>query len=155
MKSIEWRPQEGPDSHNKLFVITRMDAFSADRWAMKLIRGLARAGVEVPDSAMSGGLAGLAGVGMALFGHLDDATCQDVLSTLMECVKIKRGPEPHAVMAQPLMAADIEDPMTLTALRTEAFKLHVGFLKAAASQISPFVTALMGNPDENDQSPAA
>lgn len=155
MKTIEWRPEEGPDSQNKLFVISRMDAFTADKWAMKLIRGLARAGVEVPDSAMTGGIAGLAGVGMALFGHLDEKTCDDVLGTLMGCVKIKRGPEPHTVMPQPLMSADIEDPMTLTSLRTEAFKLHVGFLKAAASQISPLVAALTESGEKKDQSPAA
>lgn len=154
MKTIEWSPSEGADV-GKCFVITRMDAFTADRWAMRLIRGLARAGVEVPDSALTGGIAGLAGVGMALFGHLDDKSCDEALSGLIGCVKIKRGPTPHAVMPQPLLPADIDDPQTLTSLRTEAFRLHVDFLKAASSQISPLVAALMEDGEKSGTSPDA
>lgn len=154
MKTIEWSPDEGADA-GKCFVITRMDAFTADRWAMRLIRGLSRAGLEVPDSALKGGIAGLAGVGMALFGHLDDRSCDEALSALIGCVKIRRGPNPHAVMPQSLLSADIDDPQTLTALRTEAFRLHVDFLKAASSQISPLVAALMERGDESGPSPDA
>ena len=148
MKSIEWSPATGEDA-GRIFVITRMSAFAADKWARHLVKALIQSGAKLPESVLEAGVMGLAGMAMSLFGYLDDDACDKAFQALIDCVQIKR--QPH-LPASPMLENDIQDHQTLTDLRTEAFKLHVGFLKAAASQISPLAAALLG--DSNENSPA-
>ena len=143
MKSIEWSPTEGPDA-GKCFVITRMSAFTADRWARNVVRSLARAGAVTPREALQSGIAGLSGQSMALFGHMSDEDCDAAFQGLLDCVTIRRDPGNPAVEPAPLIDADIADANTLPALRTEAFKLNVDFFKAAIYQIYPLIEALRG-----------
>lgn len=138
MQSMEWSPTSGEDAGKK-FVITRMSAFAADKWARHTVKALIRAGAQIPDTAMEAGILGMAGVAMQMFGHMDDTACDTAFQALQDCVKISRADLPPL----PLLDADIQDPQTLTDLRTEAFKLHTGFFKAAASQISPLAAALL------------
>ncbi|MCX5614440.1 phage tail assembly chaperone [Bombella saccharophila] len=141
MKSIEWTPKDGSDA-GKCFVISRMSAFTADRWARNVVRSLARAGANTPREALQSGIAGLSGQSMALFGHMSDEDCDKAFQGLLDCVTIRRDPGNPAVEAAPLIEADISDPNTLPALRTEAFRLNVDFFKAAIYQIYPLIEAL-------------
>lgn len=141
MKSIEWTPKDGSDA-GKCFVITRMSAFTADRWARNVVRALGRAGARTPREALQSGIAGLSGQSMALFAHMSDEDCEHAFSGLLDCVKIRRDPHNQAIDPAPLIEADISDPNTLPALRAEAFRLNVDFFKAAIYQIYPLIEAL-------------
>ena len=141
MKSIEWTPSEGPDA-GKCFIITRMSAFTADRWARNVVRALGRAGARTPREALESGIAGLSGQSMALFSHLSDEECDMAFQGLMDCVTIRRDPGNPALKPAPLIEADIADANTIPALRTEAFRLNVDFFKAAIYQIYPLIEAL-------------
>ena len=153
MKSIEWTPTEGPDA-GKCFVITRMPAFTADRWARNVVRALGRAGARTPREALESGIAGLSGQSMALFSHMSDEDCEVAFQGLLDCVKILRDPSNPAVGPARLIEADITDAATLPALRTEAFKLNVDFFKAAIYQIYPLIEALR-EPIMGESQPAA
>ncbi|MXV35734.1 MULTISPECIES: phage tail assembly chaperone [unclassified Saccharibacter] len=150
MKSITWSPQEGNDA-GKVFIITRMPAFTADRWARNVVRALARSGARTPREALESGIAGLSGQSMALFGHLTDDECDAAFQGLMNCVKIQRDPKTEPA---PLIEADIQDANTLSELRTEAFKLNMDFFKAAIYQIYPLIAALR-IPTMGENPPAA
>lgn len=150
MKSITWSPEEGEDA-GKCFVITRMSAFFADKWARNVVRALGRAGARTPREALESGIAGLSGQSMALFSHLSDEECDMAFQGLLDCVKIQRAPKTDPA---PLIEADINDPQTLPALRTEAFKLNVDFFKAAIYQIYPLIAALR-DPVTAERQPAA
>lgn len=153
MKSIEWTPKEGTDA-GKCFVISRMSAFTADRWARNVVRALGRAGARTPREALQSGIAGLSGQSMALFAHMSDEDCEHAFSGLLDCVKIRRDPKKPDVEAAPLIEADISDPNTLPALRAEAFRLNVDFFKAAIYQIYPLIEALR-EPIMSESQPAA
>lgn len=153
MKSIEWTPHEGPDA-GKCFVITRMSAFTADRWARNVVRALGRAGARTPREALESGIAGLSGQSMALFSHMSDEDCEAAFQGLLDCVKIRRDPSKPAVEPARIIEADITDAATLPALRTEAFKLNVDFFKAAIYQIYPLIEALR-EPIMGESQPAA
>lgn len=141
MKQTEWSPQEGSDA-GKCFVISRMSAFTADRWARHVVRALARAGANTPREALQSGIAGLSGQSMALFGHMSDEDCDRAFTGLLDCVTIRRDPTNRAIDPAPLIEADITDPSTLPALRAEAFRLNVDFFKAAIYQIYPLIAIL-------------
>jgi len=143
MKSIEWSPVSGEDA-GKRFVITRMPAFAADKWARHTVKALIKSGAKIPDTAMEAGILGLSGVAMQMFGFMDDEDCDKAFQAMLDCVKIQRAaPNGGVLPPSPLLEIDITDPQTLVDLRSEAFKLHVGFFKAAASQISPLAAALI------------
>lgn len=141
MKSIDWSPTEGDDK-GKRFIITRMSAFTGDRWGRNVVRALARSGSRTPSEALQVGIAGLAGQSMAVFGNLTDEECDYAFQGLLDCVTIDRDPRNPGVKPAKLIDADIQDASTLPDLRTEAFKLNVDFLKAATSQIYPLIEAL-------------
>lgn len=153
MKSIEWSPAEGKDA-GKCFVITRMSAFTADKWARNVVRALGRAGARTPREALQSGIAGLSGQSMALFSHMSDEDCDMAFSGLLDCVKIRRDPSNPSIEPAPLIEADITDANTLPELRTEAFRLNVDFFKAAIYQIYPLIEALRG-PVMGDSQPDA
>lgn len=140
MKSIEWTPADGEDM-GKVFIITRMSAFAADKWACHVVRSLVRAGAKVPDSALEGGMISLTGSAVQIFGEMSDDDCDKAFEGLMACCQIKRSPN---AMPSKIIDADIQDARTIFNLRVEAFKLHVDFFKAAAAQISPLAAAIMG-----------
>ena len=125
----------------KRFIITRMTAMQADRWARHLVKALTRAGVALPDGATELGMAGLGGIAQALYGQLDNEATDAAINELRKTVKIVRDPSNPAATSA-LMEIDIEDAETLTKLDQEAFRLHVGFFKAAAFFISPIVGML-------------
>lgn len=122
---------EGRDK-GKLFVITEMPATHGERWAMRAFFILAKAGVEIPDDVAKSGMAGLAAIGLQqLFKETKFEDVTPLLDELMGCVRIVRD-HSHPEMTFPLMEEDTEEIQTRMLLRAEAFKLHVGFLKAAA-----------------------
>lgn len=144
MKSIEWSPTSGEDEGKK-FVITRMSAFAADKWARHTVKALIKSGAKIPDTAMEAGILGLSGVAMQMFGFMDDDDCDKAFQAMLDCVRISRLAPDGRTYLPPvqLFENDISDPQTMVDLRSEAFKLHVGFFKAAASQISPLAAALI------------
>lgn len=140
MKEVVWSPQQGADA-GKQFIIKRMDAFSADRWACRVIRALVRAGAKVPDSALEGGITSLTGAAVQIFGSMSDDDAERAFDDLIKCCSIKLD---ATMMPKRIGEFDIEDASTIPDLRVEAFKLHVDFFKAAAGQISPLAAAIMG-----------
>ncbi|QCE35639.1 hypothetical protein FAI40_10050 [Acetobacteraceae bacterium] len=149
-KSIEYIQEEGTDK-GKVFVITRMSAFKADEWAMDIVRGLSKAGAKLPIEAKDMGIATLGGLAMTLFGVMDKDISNKALAELLECCQIKRDPKNPNVQPAKILEGDITDPMTLKELRVRAFQLHVDFILAAASLISPLAVALQMGKNENSQ----
>lgn len=141
MKEIEIRVDDGADK-DKLFVVRRMSAFTADRWARHTVRALARAGARTPKEALEVGITGLAGQSMAIFGHMSDEDCDKAFDGLDACLYRKRDPGNPNVEPTPLAEIDVSDPNTMPRLRAEAFKLNVDFFKAAIYQIYPLIEAL-------------
>lgn len=114
---------EGRDK-GKCFLITEMPAMQAERWAIRLLLALTRAGVEVPEGE---GMAAVAQLKFtpAIFGRLpfDEATV--LLDEMMSCVKIVR--EPSKAISYDLMEDDVEEIATIFKLRMEVVALHTGF----------------------------
>ncbi|WP_367159920.1 phage tail assembly chaperone [Kozakia baliensis] len=150
IKEVEVKIDKG-DDRGKVFVVSSMPAFKADKWARHLVKALTRAGTQMPDDALKAGIAGLAGVAQTIFGYLDDDDADKAFDTLLECVQIRTDPQ-NIVVKRAVIEEDFEDAETLSLVRAEAFKLNVGFLRAAAFQISPLVAAL--SPRE-EQAPTA
>ena len=133
---------EGGDK-GKVFVITRMDAISADRWGRHVLQAAIKSGVEIPESEISTGIAGVAALGIRIFGGINPLEADTLLDRLLEQVQIVPDPRTPAVRRK-VIAQDFEEIETVGFLHQEAFKIHAGFFKGAGRLFSPLVAALAG-----------
>lgn len=119
--------QENRDK-GKQFLITEMDAYSAEAWATQALLALTNAGAEIPDNVAEMGLAGIAQVGFSALSKLKYDDAKPLLDQLIDCVQIVMP-----AITRPLVHGsdgDIEEIQTYMKLRKEAFMLHVNFSKA-------------------------
>jgi len=116
---------EGRDK-GKCFVITEMSAYQAERWALRAISALIKAGFEIPDE--TAGMAGIAAAGFEAFGKIDFDLAEPLLNEMFDCVKIKPS---EKAPSRNLLEDEIEEVKTLLTLRMAVFKLHVNFSTAA------------------------
>ncbi|SPL70864.1 phage tail assembly chaperone [Acinetobacter stercoris] len=126
--------QSGRDQGKK-FRITEMPVLQADRWAMRAIFALTKAGVNIQGVDPKAGMLEMAKVASSALSGLDTEEGIGLLDELLECVKIiPGGGEPR----EPEWDDDLEDFKSLFILRKEALMLHLDFLAAGSS------------PDSND-----
>ena len=76
--------------NGKVFVLTEMPAARSEKWAMRALLALQRAGVEIPDDAVQNGMAGIAGVGIDALGRLSFHEVEYLLDEMFECIE-----DPH------------------------------------------------------------
>lgn len=115
----------------KTFILTEMDAYAAEEWAMRAILALTRSGLEIPADIAQQGMAGLAAMGVQAFAGVNYFDIKPLLDEMLNCVQIKED----KITRKPTRA-DIEEVATLLQLRKEVFALHVDFSKLAALSTS-------------------
>ena len=117
--------EEGRDK-GKLFRLTEMPAWQAEKWAFRLIQGATRAGLDVPANIASQGMLAVAYYGIAAIASMRWEDAEPLLDEMMACVKIVRDPS-RPDMVFDMLPSDIEEIGTRLHLRMEVFKLHTNF----------------------------
>lgn len=114
---------EGRDK-GKTFLITEMPAMQAEKWAIRLLLALTKAGVEVPEGEGMAAVAQLT-ASPTLFGKMHFRDAEPLLDEMLSCVEFI--PDTAKTMARGLMVEDIEEVTTLLKIRMEVIALHTGF----------------------------
>ena len=136
--------QEGADK-GKMFVITRMSAFEADKWGRHCLQAAISSGADIPGAASGSGVAGLAAAGISIFGMMAPEKMDELLARLMRCVSVQPDPGNLSVRRS-LHESDIEEIPTVLWLQKEAFALHVDFFRGVGQLFSLLSVLLqMGN----------
>ncbi|MCW4590910.1 hypothetical protein NO263_09990 [Gluconacetobacter entanii] len=131
LKSIEYTVAEEGEDCGKVFVITRMSAFDADRWGRHVLHAALAGGYRAPDGDdVAEGMGSIAEAGMRIFGMMAPEAADTLLDRLMQCVRIIRDPA-HPT-PQPVIPADIQEVGTVGLLQMEAMKLHTDFFSGAS-----------------------
>ena len=112
----------------RAFIIMEMSAADAEAWAIEALGVMLKSGVDIPESALATGMAGIAVYGVRSLLAGPYAEVGPLLERLMACVKIK---EPALPLGRSLTPDDIEEISTRFRLRDEVIKLHTGFSPAA------------------------
>lgn len=120
---------------SKAFLLTEMSATQAEKWAIRALLALTRAGIEVPDNVMSMGMGAVAAIGMRAFGNLSFDEAEPLLDEMMHCVQIVPDPRVPAIR-RPVDTEDVEEVRSLLFLRNEVVALHTGF--SIAGELSSF-----------------
>lgn len=122
---------EGRDK-GKVFHIREMSATQAEWWAIRAGLAMAKNGVNLPDNFSDMGMAGMAKVGLEMVAQISPEEARPLLDELMKCVQCVPDASNQSIK-RALIDDDTEEVMTRLKLRSEVFKLHVDFFKAAAN----------------------
>ena len=116
---------EGRDQ-GKVFHLTEMPSDQGEKWAIRALLALGRAGIDLPPGIENEGMAAMARIGLEALMRIDFHEAELLLDEMMGCVAIQPNPsEPKIVRA--LVADDIEEVATRVLLKREVFRLHTGF----------------------------
>jgi hypothetical protein len=146
----------GPDK-GKVFLLTKMDAFRAEKWAIRAFLALIEGGVQIPPELAAGGMTALVseeamsaifGALLGGLGKLDWTKVEPLLDEMLECIRFMPDSVGNPDFSRPLnkAAGDIEEVPTLLKLRGAVLKLHTAFSQAVKPSSSKASTASMVAP---------
>lgn len=122
---------EGRDK-GKTFLLTEMSAVNAEKWAIKAMLAIGRAGIDIPADVMDQGMAGLVATGISHVMRVPYDLAEPLLDEMFTCVKLVTS----AGVVRNLMEQDIEEVRTRIKLRKEVWNLHTDFFTVGAPSIS-------------------
>ncbi|HDR9199667.1 TPA: hypothetical protein QDB48_000954 [Burkholderia vietnamiensis] len=132
-KTTNFTATDGRDD-GKRFLITEMSASQSEEWAARALFAAMSCGVEIPDEVAKAGLAGIAALGLKVFGRVPFELVKPLFDEMMTCVQYEFEPG-RAGGTRALIETDIEEVATRLKLRKAVLDLHLeGFLVAAPSK---------------------
>lgn len=128
MRRTETVEIKGGRDAGKKYLITEMDAESAEWWAFRALQAIAGAEAELNFQSP---LADMAAQGIKALAKVHPDQAKPLLDEMMGCVAMVIP----AGGTRPLMAGDIEDVTTRITLRKAVMGLHLGFSIGGDEQI--------------------
>jgi hypothetical protein len=142
--------------HGKLFRLTEMSPFAAEKWAAKALLALMKSGVNIPEDYKAMGLAALAGMTMKAFGCIEPGVLLPLMDEMLSCVQCIPDPRHPDASTRALVEEDIEEVTTLLKLREKLLDLHLGFsLAAKLSTFSASAAAMIGSQTTSTSLPSS
>lgn len=129
-KSTTITINEGRDK-GKTYRITEWSAIQTERWILRAVFGLGKAGVDIPPEVLQLGAAPTAYAIASQASKLPSRLGLRLADELMECVQ-----RVEEALDRSLVENDIEDVTTRFTLKGEVLKLTFGFFVNAASRSS-------------------
>jgi hypothetical protein len=120
----------GERDNGKTFVLTEMDAYSGQDWALRALLALAASGVQLPDGATQTGMAGLAGFGLTALLQAPHAALKPLLDEMLAQAAYQHDPKHPAQPIRPGPNCVVEEIKTFLLLQKALIKLHTGFSAA-------------------------
>lgn len=124
----------GERDNGKTFVLTEMDAYAGQDWALRALLALAASGAKMPDGALSTGWAGLAGFGVTALLQAPYGAIRPLLDEMLGQARYSHKPNDpkHPLMLiTPGPNCPVEEIKTFLTIQVALVKLHTGFSPAA------------------------
>jgi hypothetical protein len=120
----------GERDNGKTFILSEMDAYAGQDWALRALLALAASGATLPDGALSTGWAGLAGFGVTALLQAPYGALKPLLDEML--VQAKYAHEPNnpkhpLTPITPGVNCPVEEIKTFLTIQLALFKLHTGF----------------------------
>jgi hypothetical protein len=123
----------GERDNGKTFVLTEMDAYTGQDWALRALLALAASGVQLPEGALSTGMAGLAGFGVMALLQAPYGALKPLLDEMLAQAKYQHDPKHPAQAIVPGPNCPVEEIKTFLTLHKALLFLHTGFSPAVAT----------------------
>jgi hypothetical protein len=122
----------GERDNGKTFVLTEMDAYAGQDWALRALLAVAASGVQLPPGALGAGWAALAPFAATALLDASYSELRPLLAEMLAQAQYQHDPK-HPT--QPIAAGPncvVEEIKTFFILHKALFKLHTGFTVAAS-----------------------
>jgi hypothetical protein len=122
----------GERDNGKTFVLTEMDAYSGQDWALRALLAITAGGGKLPTGALGAGWAALAPFAASALLEASYGELAPLLAELLACARYEHDPK-HPT--QPILQGPncpIEEVKTFFLLHKALFTLHTGFSVAAS-----------------------
>lgn len=126
----------GDRDNGKTFVLTEMDAYAGQDWALRALLALAASGVTLSEGALTTGMAGLATFGVTALLQAPYGALKPLLDEMLAQAKYAHEPNnpKHPLTAiGPGPNCPIEEIKTFLTLQKALLLLHTGFSPAAGT----------------------
>jgi hypothetical protein len=129
----------GERDNGKTFIITEMDAYSGQEFALRMLLALSRSGAQLPAGALGGGWEALAAFGFSALLGSSHEEIKPLLDEMLGLVKYQhlttKGAKlpPMPVIPDSAGNGPIEEITTYLTLYKRIWVLHTGFSPAADS----------------------
>lgn len=110
--------------HGKQFMVTEMDAESAEWWAIRVLQGLLGSNPEVDTDIFSAPLSQIAGLAFVGLAKMPADQLKPLMDEMKPCISVLL---PDNKTTRPVLSSDIEDIGTWLELRKEVFGVLTGF----------------------------
>lgn len=107
----------------RVYRITEMPAFRAEKWAIRALWLIAGTGSDLPESLDNVPFAEFVRRGFTALFKVDFKDAEPLLDELLLCAEMVT----KAGVRKLILSDDFEDPRTLLLLRKEIFALHTDF----------------------------
>lgn len=123
----------GERDNGKTFVLTEMDAYTGQDWALRMLLAVAASGVQLPPGALGAGWAALAPFAITALLDASYAELRPLLAEMLDQVQYEHNPKhpPQPIAAGPNCV--VEEIKTFFILHKALFALHTGFTPAAST----------------------
>ena len=127
----------GERDNGKTFVLTEMDAYQAQDWALRALLALAASGAQLPEGALQSGMAGMAEFGVTALLRAPYGAIKPLLDEMLAQAKYvhknSAGKEQPPVPITPGINCPVEEIKTFLLLQKALLALHTGFSPAAGT----------------------
>lgn len=123
----------GERDNGKTFVLTEMDAYNGQDWALRALLALAASGVVLPEGALETGWGGLATFGITALLKAPHGALRPLLDEMLEHAQYAHKPNDAKMPTQPITPGPncpVEEIKTFLTLQVALVKLHTGFSAA-------------------------
>lgn len=135
-KSVTYVVSVDGRDKGKAFILTEMPAAEIERWTLRLFIALGKNGVNLPETTVNSGFIGVAAVIWTMVAQLPYADAEYLMDWMMRRVQINEGK-----ITRDLTEDDIQEGVTLLAIREEWVKLHSDFFVKGGRLIWDRLTA--------------
>jgi hypothetical protein len=123
-------PFDGRDK-GKVFCLKEMSSAQAERWGVRAINSLIKAGVQVPEGMEMSGMAGIVRLGIRSLSIIPFEELEPLMNEMFACITVKPDAR-HPELTRSLVDGmgdgdDIEEVQTRIFLRQRLLELHLGF----------------------------
>lgn len=123
----------GERDNGKTFVLTEMDAYSGQDWALRALLALSRSGAQIPEGALAGGWSGLAPFAFSALLGASYGDLKPLLDEMLAQAQYSHDPKHPTQAINPGPNCPVEEIKTFLTLQKALFRLHTGFTVAAST----------------------
>ena len=126
----------GERDNGKTFILTEMDAYAGQDWALRVLLAMAKGGVQLPEGGLNAPWETLAQFAITSLARAPYGDIRPLLEQMLGQARYAHAPDNKAMPTQEIAPGPncpVEEIKTFMAIQSALWKLHAGFSEGAST----------------------